>query len=260
MQRLASFLPFAARQGSRAREWLSLLVHAVADARPPLPVSGQGRAADENATVLPLETLVRAACAAVGEQAAALRNHPNAALYAAIVRLVPRAGHYLELEPCLVCLERDGRGGGGGGGGGGKETEPAASPSSAPPPALASGGTGAVTTAAGAPGAGIGARRGGGSGPVFLNYPLDSIKAASKSTENAMLVREAKAIRFFIPSFSDFGFQTGDDYTIILSPILRTNATGISSQYLTFTQRVRACIKPYPLQYCSATRSLQRFN
>lgn len=192
VKRLSSYLPFATRQGSRAREWLSFLVVAVSDARPPpanadekreVDSSGGGSRATSKAkvTASPLGALTRAVAAAVEEQASALRNHRNAALYSAIARLVPGAGHYLELEPCLACFEQDKQGGGKGsgaglsGGSGSTAAAPAGAGVAGPP---GSGAAGSASASA----------RGGG-GPVFLSYPLDSIKAASKSTENAMLVR-----------------------------------------------------------------------
>ncbi|CAN0193049.1 unnamed protein product, partial [Ectocarpus fasciculatus] len=130
VRRLAAYLPFAARQGSRAIEWLSFVALAVQDAQPPLPPTptraltteqlSDGDAMDEDkgggdGDISPMVALVRAAAAAVAEQAEALSNHPNAALYAAIGRLVPgggggsgaAVGHFLELEPCLVCAEQE---------------------------------------------------------------------------------------------------------------------------------------------------------
>ncbi|CAN0082841.1 unnamed protein product, partial [Sphacelaria rigidula] len=120
---LAGHLPSATRQSSRAREWLSFLVHAVADSCPQVVSpdragnsSSSSRAGDEagveaaGALSPPLRALVRAATAGVKELWANLRNHPNAALYAAIARIIPGAGHYLELEPCLACFEQERRG------------------------------------------------------------------------------------------------------------------------------------------------------
>lgn len=189
VERLSSYLPFAARQGSRAKYWLSFVALAVADAHPrasPYLESPVG------ATPSVLRALVRAAAAAVGEQAGALSNHPNAGLYAAIARLVPGAGHYLELEPCLVCHAEQGKRG--------KQEAEAGVPlldSGSSPSALLSGAIAAAGGATGVGGASVstGGGGGGGGGLVFLNYPLDSIKASSKSTENAMLVS------FFIGSY-----------------------------------------------------------
>lgn len=173
-----------------------------------------------NASATPLRALIRAAAAAVREQAGALRNHPNAALYAAIGRLIPGAGHYLELDPCLVCLEHkrsesgegDGRKGdsssGGSGGGGGASG--AASVSAAAVAMLGSGSIPAgVILGAPAPGgsAGAAAAAGSGGGLVFWNYSLDSVKAASKSTENAMLVRLLIIVTAFVVWSVPRGFR-----------------------------------------------------
>lgn len=197
---LAGHLPSATRRGSRAREWLSFLVHAVADSCPQMAPaeragndSGSSRAGDETdvkgagALSPPLRALVRAATAAVKELWANLRNHPNAALYAAIARIIPGAGHYLELEPCLACFEQERRGemaagtaageSEGASGGAAAAATATSAVASAPP-------GGMVSASASASGGG-----GAGAGLVFLNYPLDSVKAATKSTESAMLVR-----------------------------------------------------------------------
>ena len=221
VRRLAAYLPFAARQGSRAREWLSFLVLAVSDARPPSwphpatttepgdPSAGRGRVTGKrpaassgdggDGDVSPLAALVRAAAAAVAERMVALANHPNAALYASIARLIPGAGQFLELEPCLVCPAQEK-----GGEGKGATTVTAAAAAAVESQSHASAGAAAGTRAgaaaaavAAAAGAGAGASAGtgaglagagGGRGLVYLNYPLDSIKASTKSTENAMLV------------------------------------------------------------------------
>lgn len=226
VRRLAAYLPFAARQGSRAREWLSFLVLAVSDARPPSwphpatttepgdPSAGRGRVTGKRPAassgdggdggdggVSPLAALVRAAAAAVAERTVALANHPNAALYASIARLIPGAGQFLELEPCLVCPAQEK-----GGEGKGATTVTAAAAAAVESQSHASAGAAAGTragaaaaavAAAAAAGAGAGASAGtgagfagagGGRGLVYLNYPLDSIKASTKSTENAMLV------------------------------------------------------------------------
>ncbi|CAN0538888.1 unnamed protein product, partial [Ectocarpus sp. 8 AP-2014] len=75
VRRLAAYLPFAARQGSRAVEWLSFLALAVQDAQPLLPPPSQaltaeqqlssGDAMDEDrgggGDVSPMVALVRAA-------------------------------------------------------------------------------------------------------------------------------------------------------------------------------------------------------
>lgn len=156
---------------------------AVADAHPRGP---PGLESPAGATPSVLRALVLAAAAAIDEQAGSLSNHPNAGLYAAIARLAPGAGHYLELEPCLVCHAEQGKRG--------RQEAEAGVPlldSGSSPSALISG---AIAAAGGAAAAGVGGASvsagggGGGGGLVFLNYPLDSIKAASKSTENAMLV------------------------------------------------------------------------
>lgn len=206
VQRLAAYLPFAARQGSRSREWLAFLELAVADARPPqapLPptlkrggadnaCNGSG-ATENNGDFVssPLAALVHAAAAAVDEQAKVLGNHPNAALYASIAKLIPGAGHFLELEPCLVChaQEKGGESKGAASGAGAAVLAESQSQSAAGVGG-ARAGTAATTAAAGT-GTGTGSSvtgAGGAQGSVYVNYPLDSIKAASKSTENAMLV------------------------------------------------------------------------
>lgn len=191
VHRLASHLPSAARQGSRAREWLSFLVHAVADACPQ-PYTDNPISTTSAAAVImnsPLRALVRAAAAAVEEQAGALRNHPNAALYAAIGRLVPGAGHYLDLDPCLVCLEQDRRGAAGSGAPRGVDGGRSGAAAAAAAAAVLSSGSGAPGAVVSGNGAATAAGGSGGGGSVFLNYPLESVKASSKSTENAMLVR-----------------------------------------------------------------------
>lgn len=200
VRRLATYLPFAARQGSRAVEWLSFLALAVQDAQPPVAPPSQALTAEQQLSggdsmdedkggddVSPMVALVRAAAAAVAEQAAALSNHPNAALYAAIGRLVPgvggaAGGHFLELEPCLVCAEQESSSSLTAAG---KATTAAAA--EAESLAVAGSRSGGAAAAAAAAGASVPVA-GGGRGLVYLNYPLDSIKAASKSTENAMLV------------------------------------------------------------------------
>ena len=226
------YVPFAARQGLRAKEWLSFLAIAVADACPPrLPGTGSdaevmeaGRGPAAGAAALSaLTTLVRAAAAAVDEQAGALSNHPNAGLYASIARLAPGAGHYLEVEPCLVCQADQGKRGR-------KEAESGAgvpvldsgsSPSARMAGAMAAAGTAAGVGAANASGSGGGS--GGGGGLVFLNYPLDSIKAASKSTENAMLVSFLTPLILHIMqrlgTFSFFFVLEG--VTLFISPCLK---------------------------------------
>ena len=196
VKRLASQLPFAARRGSRAKEWLSFLAHAVADARP---------LSAGSAPASPLRVLMHAAAAAVDEQASALRNHPNVALYAAIARLVPGAGQYLEPEPCLVCLDHDRR-----------DSKSAGRPTAAAAVVLGSGsapstagggnnsvvaaGSGSGPTGVGTVSTGAGASVATGE-PAFLNYPLESIRASTKSTENAMLVCFPTVCRGFV-SFS----------------------------------------------------------
>lgn len=193
VKRLSSQLPFAARQGSRAKEWLSFLAQAVADARPPAVAS----ASSSVAATSPLTELVHAAAAALDEQANALRNHPNAKLYAAISRLVPGAGEYLEMEPCLVCLGQDRRAAKGAASTATASTAIAAAMAGSASVASTAGGGGipGETGLSSMPGsggimgpAGAGTSIAGG-GSLFLNYPLDSIKSSSKSTENAMLVR-----------------------------------------------------------------------
>lgn len=130
---------------------------------------------------------MRAAAVAVDERTVALANHPNAALYASIARLIPGAGQFLELEPCLVCPAQEK-----GGEGKGTATAAAAAPAPAESQSQASAGAAGTRagTAAAAAGAGAGSApgAGGGRGLVYLNYPLDSIKASTKSTENSMLV------------------------------------------------------------------------
>lgn len=141
--------------------------------------------------VSPLVSLVRTAAAAVEEQARALRNHPNATLYSAIARLVPGAGQFLEFEPCLVCHELE-KAGGGQQAAVAAESESQAAAAAAAAGSAAGGARAGVTAVTGlgaaAAAAGGGAPGGGGRSLLFLNYSLDSIKAASMSTENAMLV------------------------------------------------------------------------
>ncbi|CAN0027784.1 unnamed protein product, partial [Ectocarpus sp. 12 AP-2014] len=184
-------------------EWLSFLALAVQDAQPPVAPPSQALTVEEQLSggvamdedkgggddLLPMVALVRAAAAAVAEQAAALSNHPNAALYAAIGRLMPgvdgaAGGHFLELEPCLVCAEQESSSSLTAGG---KATTAAAAEAESLAVAGSRSG-GAAAAAAAAAGASV-PGAGGGRGLVYLNYPLDSIKAASKSTENAMLVQ-----------------------------------------------------------------------
>lgn len=159
---------------------------------------GRQRAAGGGTRAPPLRALIRAAAAAIKEQSGALRNHPNATLYAAIGRLIPYAGHFLELEPCLVCLEHEKRSGGDGagrksdGGGGGGASEAASvtaaavamlGPGSVPP------GTVLAAQAGGSAGGAVGTgSAGGGGGAVFLNYALDSVKSATKWMESAIMV------------------------------------------------------------------------
>lgn len=140
----------------------------------------------------PLAALVHAAAAAVDEQAGALGNHPNAALYASIAKLIPGAGQFLELEPCLVCSAQE-KGGEAKRGAAAAGTAALAESQSQSTAGVGAGARAASTASAATAGTGAGsaasgAAGGGGRGLVYLNYPLDSIKAASKSTENAMLV------------------------------------------------------------------------
>lgn len=220
---LASHLPSAPRQGSRAREWLSFLVHAIADACPSVAVdyepSRQTLEMEQGSTAAAsclstLRALVRAATAAVMEQSAALRNHPNAALYAAISRIVPGAGHYLELEPCLVCYDQE-RSGEAAAGGPRVENEASGG----------GGGAAAAGTASAAPGAVVSgsgnSASGAGSGVTFMNHPLDSVKAASKSTESAILVSAALCQSVFLCPIANLTSNTEGSFDTCRLPLSR---------------------------------------
>ncbi|CAM9976907.1 unnamed protein product, partial [Discosporangium mesarthrocarpum] len=221
VRRLATQLPISSRQGSRAREWLQFLIHALSTPclRPALSLSlaatsntPHPRRADNGMLPDPragagapaaagvegggwgqdgtLRSLASTASTAIRELARLLMNHPNLGVYEAVGRLVRGAGQHLELEPCVHCY-RAGVGLGSGAAAG-PAAGKAALPLSATRPTGGGAGAGAGTGTGTGTGTGIVGEGGVAemeSEPVYVNYNLDSIKMATRSTENAMLVQ-----------------------------------------------------------------------